>query len=64
VWRSRYVVIDGDRQLATIERRSWGKRPVSIDVDERAESDPGLLLFAAFVVRALAQHTDSSAATG
>jgi hypothetical protein len=65
MWRERYALLEGDRQLATIEGKSWGKRPVSIAVDDAAAIDPGLLLFAAFVVRTLAQDADAatSAAT-
>ena len=56
VWRERYALLDGSRQLATIEGTSWGKDPVNIAVyDNAATIDPGLLLFAAFVVRTLAQ---------
>jgi hypothetical protein len=64
-WRQRYAVVDGGRQLATIEGKSWGKSPVSIAVNEDVAIDPGLLLFAAFVVRALAQDAAAaSSATG
>jgi hypothetical protein len=61
-WRERYALLDGDRRLATVEGKGWGKRPVRVDVDDDATIDPGLLLFAAFVVRALAE--DASAAAG
>ena len=59
--RERYALLDGDRRLALVEGRGWGKRPVRVDVDDTS-IDPGLLLFAAFVVRALAE--DASSATG
>jgi hypothetical protein len=60
VWRERYALLDGDRRLARVEGRGWGKRPVRVDVDDTA-IDPGLLLFAAFVVRALAEDASSAA---
>jgi hypothetical protein len=54
-WRERYALVDGDRTLATMEGHAWGKRPVRVDLpDDGARVDPGLLLFTAFVVRALA----------
>ena len=61
-WRERYVLVDGDRPLATLDGKGWGKRPVRIDTDDGATIDPGLLLFAAFVVRALAEDASASAA--
>lgn len=60
--REHYALVDGERRLALLEGQGWGKRPVRIDVDDDAEMEPGLLLFAAFVVRALAE--DASAAAG
>jgi hypothetical protein len=42
--------------------RGWGKRPVKITLDEPGLVEPGLLLFAAFVVRGLAE--DASTAAG
>lgn len=60
VWRERYALLEGDRQLAAIEGTSWGKRPVNITVDDHATAfAPGLLLFAAFVVQTLAQDADA-----
>jgi hypothetical protein len=54
-WRQRYALVDGERPLATMEGHAWGKRPVRVDIeDDAAAIDPGLVLFAAFVVRALA----------
>ena len=62
MWRHNYVLLDGDRALARIEGRSRAKRPVTVSVDDAGSIDPGLLLFAAFVVRALTR--DSSSASG
>ncbi|MBA3328333.1 MAG: hypothetical protein H0T43_08525 [Solirubrobacterales bacterium] len=59
----RHVLVEGDRRLATIEGEGWGKRPVDMGADASALADPGLLLFATFVVRALAQRTDGAAVT-
>jgi len=54
-WRERYALVDGERRLALIEGKGWGKRPVRVDLDDDARLDPGLVLFTAFVVRALAE---------
>ncbi len=62
MWRERYALADGDRELAVLDGRSWGKRPVRITIDDPAGIEPGLLLFAAFVVRGLAE--DGGAASG
>jgi hypothetical protein len=59
-WRSRYALADGERELAVLDGKGWGKRPVAIVVDDLRAIDPGLLLFAAFVVRGLAEDASSS----
>jgi hypothetical protein len=63
VFRERYALTeaDGDRELATIESKGWGKRPVKISIDDPSSLDAGLLLFAAFVVRNLAEDASSAA---
>jgi hypothetical protein len=61
-WRERYALADGDHELAVFEGKGWGRRPVKITVDDPRAPDPGLLLFAAFVVRGLGE--DASAAAG
>jgi hypothetical protein len=48
--------------LAVFEGKGWGRRPVKVTVDDPRALDPGLLLFAAFVVRGLGE--DASAAAG
>lgn len=65
-WTERYALGDGDRRLAVLEGRGWGKRPVRVDVEDRSAIDAGLLLFTAFVVRALAEDATAagSAASG
>jgi hypothetical protein len=60
-WKERYALADGDRELAVLDGKGWGKRPVRITVERPDVVEPGLLLFAAFVVRGLAE--DASAAT-
>jgi hypothetical protein len=60
-WRERYALAEGDRELATFEGKSWGKRPVRVSVDDLEQLDPGLLLFTTFVVRGLAEAADASA---
>lgn len=60
-WTERYALFDAERRLALLEGKGWGKRPVGVDVDDIAATDPGLLLFAAFVVRALAEDATASA---
>jgi len=61
-WKERYALVDGDRELAILDGKGWGKRPVRrITVERLDVVEPGLLLFAAFVVRGLAE--DASAAT-
>jgi hypothetical protein len=61
-WKERYALADGEREVAVFEGKGWGKRPVRITVDDAGAVEPGLLLFAAFVVRGLAE--DASAAAG
>jgi hypothetical protein len=61
-WRERYALADGDDELAVLDGKGWGRRPVTIRTDDASAIEPGLLLFAAFVVRGLAD--DASAAAG
>lgn len=56
------TLVHHDRELAVLDAKSWGKRPVKITIDEPSLVDPGLLLFAAFAVRQLAD--DASATAG
>jgi hypothetical protein len=66
VFRERYALADGERELALLDGHSWGRRPVRITLDDGAALDAGLLLFAAFVVRSLAAEraASSSGAAG
>jgi hypothetical protein len=63
-FRERYQLADGDRELASIRAKGWwgwgSRRPVTMQL-ARDDVDPGLLLFAAFVVRLLANKADSDA---
>jgi len=53
-WRERYALADGDRELAILDGKGWGRRPVAVTILDSDAIEPGLLLFAAFVVRQLA----------
>ncbi len=64
LWRERYALADGDHELAILDGRGWGRRPVGIAVEDLAALEPGLLLFTAFVVRGLAEDAASIAGTG
>ncbi len=59
-WRERYALAAGDRELAVLEGKGWGRRPVKVTVDDAEQVDHGLLLFAAFVVRGLAEDASST----
>ncbi len=60
-WRERYALAAGDRELALLDGKGWGKRPVRVTLDDAAIT-PGLLLFATFVVRGLAEDGGSAGA--
>jgi hypothetical protein len=64
LWRERYALADGDHELALLDGRGWGRRPVRITVEDLAALEPGLLLFTAFVVRGLAEDAASTAGAG
>jgi hypothetical protein len=61
-WRERHALAEGDRELALLDGKGWGRRPVKVSIDDPAAVEPGLLLFATFVVRGLAD--DAGAAAG
>jgi hypothetical protein len=63
-WRERYALADGDRELALLDGKGWGKRPVKVTIDDPKAVEPGLLLFAAFVVRRLAEDAATAASSG
>lgn len=64
-WRERYALGQCNRELALVEANGWwgwgARRPVRLHVDDLAAIDPGLLLFTAFVVRALADAASANA---
>jgi hypothetical protein len=62
-WRERYALAEADRELAVLDGKGWGRRPVTITVEDPAV-DPALLLFAAFIVRGLAEDAGSGAGAG
>jgi hypothetical protein len=61
MWRERYALAEGDAELALFDGRGWGRRPVRVTVADLAAVDVGLLLFAAFVVRGLAEEANATA---
>jgi hypothetical protein len=63
-WRERYALADGDRELAWLHGKGWGRRPVKVTIDDSAPVEPALLLFAAFVVRGLAEDANTAAGAG
>ena len=63
VLRERYALADGKDELALFDVKAWGRRPVFVRV-EADGVDPGLLLFAVFVVRAAAADNTTAATSG
>lgn len=61
-WKERYVLLDGDRELARLTGSGWGKRPVTISIDDPNAVEPGLLLFAVYLVRRLTEDAKTVAA--
>ena len=64
--RERYALrTDGvDEDIALLEGKSWGKRPVRIALADPEALEPGLLLFAAYVVQQLANSAADNASAG
>jgi hypothetical protein len=60
-WRSRFTLAEKGRDLATFEGKGWGRRPVTISVDDYGALEPGLVLFTAFVVRDLVENAAAAA---
>jgi hypothetical protein len=63
-WRERYALADGDDELVILDGKSWGRRPVSVSIPDGQPVEPGLLLFACFVVRQLAVNAANDSAAG
>lgn len=62
LWRERYALAEGDHEIALLDAKGWGKRPVTITVEEHSALDPGLLLYAAFIAHTLAGDANAGAA--
>ena len=60
-WRERYALAVGDQELALFEGKGWGRRPVKLEILRPEGIEPGLMLFAAFVVRSVAEDAGSAA---
>jgi hypothetical protein len=58
-----YVLLDGERRLATMTPKREGKRPLDVIVEDPAP-DAGLLLFMAFVVQAYSDDASFPPPTG
>jgi hypothetical protein len=52
--REHYVLNDGVDELARVEGKGWGRRPVRVWLDRPDALEPGLLLFTTFVASELA----------
>jgi hypothetical protein len=63
-WRERYALAVDDREIALLDGKGWGRRPVKVSVDDMSAVEPALLLFAAFVVRGLAEDAQAAAGAG
>lgn len=62
--RERYVLSEDERDLALLDAKGWGKRPVKITLAvQPAVIDAGVLLFGAFVVHQLAGDSSTAAST-
>jgi hypothetical protein len=62
-WKERYALVYGGRELAVLDGKGWGRRPVRISVDDPRAVEPALLLFAAYLVRRLAEDAGAAAST-
>ena len=60
-WKERYALKDGERELALLDAKTRRGGPVRITVEDPAAVEPLLLLFAAFLVRRLAEDAASAA---
>jgi hypothetical protein len=62
--RERYVLSEDGRDLVLIDGKSWGRRPVKVTLPDHDAIEPGLLLFASFVVRQLAVNAANNSSAG
>jgi hypothetical protein len=63
-WRERYALAVGETEVAIFESKGWGRQPVKVELVRPEAIEPGLVLFAAFVVRGLAEDASSAAGAG
>jgi hypothetical protein len=61
-WKQRYALKDGNRELALLEAKGWGKRPVRVTIEDPAAVEPMVLLLAAFLARRMAEDASSAVA--
>jgi len=61
-WKQRYALKDGDDELALLEAKAWGKRPVRVTVADPAAVEP-LVLLATFLARRMAEDASATAAS-
>ena len=54
--QERQALAVGETEVALFEDRSWGSHPVKVEIVEPAAIEPGLMLFAAFVLRSAEQR--------
>lgn len=59
--QDRYILVDDDRSLATIDGVGSNKRPLNVAIYDTADIDFRLLLFAIYVVRTLAHKRRATA---
>jgi hypothetical protein len=59
--REKYALTEGNCDIILFEGRAWGRRPVKVSLLQGDEVEPGLVLFAAFVVNRLAVKASSTA---
>lgn len=60
----RYALADGDREVAVFDGKPSDRRPARVTLDDPAAVEPGLLLFATFLVRGLTLDTWGAVAAG
>lgn len=63
-WRERYALADGEQELVLLDGKGWGRRPVKVALADLGAVDAGLLLFATFLVRGLAEDAQGAAGAG
>ena len=61
VLQERYALSEDERDLVLLDGKGWGGRPVRVSLTHPDTVEPGLLLFAAFVVHVLAVDASGSA---